>query len=110
MISPISYGKRSVRRLKHLNLTSKAAMTFDPVAMTVPYASIADNIRNNRGFVDSRVRPDKANENAEGNASPAVRRLLVPAANVRSTIFTLGCELGSHKILPSGFFLSAALF
>jgi len=65
--------------------------------MTVPYALIADNIRNNRGFDDLRGRPDKANEIAEGNASPALRRLLVRVANVGSTIFTLGCELGLHQ-------------
>jgi hypothetical protein len=65
--------------------------------MTVPYAAIADDIRNNSGFEDLRGRPDKASAIAEGNASPALRRLLVRIANVGSTIFTLGCELGSHQ-------------
>jgi hypothetical protein len=78
-------------------MTFKFTFRVDPVGMTVPYAAIADDIRNNSGFEDLRGGPDKASAIAEGNASPALRRLLVRIANVGSTIFTLGCELGSHQ-------------
>jgi hypothetical protein len=78
-------------------MTFKFTFRVDPVGMTVPYAAIADDIRNNSGFEDLRGRPDKASAIADGNASPALRRLHVRIANVGSTIFTLGCELGSHQ-------------
>jgi hypothetical protein len=78
-------------------MTFKFTFRVDPVGMTIPYAAIADDILNNSGFEDLRGHPDKASAIAEGNASPALRRLLVRIANVGSTIFTLGCELGSHQ-------------
>ena len=71
-------------------MTFKFTFRVDPVGMTVPYAAIADDIRNNSGFEDLRGRPAKASAIAEGNASLALRRLLVRIANVGSTIFTLG--------------------
>jgi hypothetical protein len=63
---------------------------------TVPYPAVEDDIRKNRGFVDLRGRPDRAMEIAEGDASPALRNLLVRVASSNSPIFTLGCDLGSH--------------
>jgi hypothetical protein len=72
----------------------------DPGAITVPYAAITDDIRRNRGFVDLRGHPDKANEIVEGNDSPALRHLLVRLANVGSAILTLGCDLGAHQEPP----------
>jgi hypothetical protein len=71
----------------------------DSEAITVPYAPITDGIRRNRGFVDLRGHPEKAKDIAEGNESPALRRLLIRIAYVGSTIFTLGCDLGSHQEL-----------
>jgi hypothetical protein len=69
----------------------------DPEAITVPYAPITDGIRRNRGFVDLRGHPEKAEDIAEGNESPALWRLLIRIAYVGSTIVTLGCDLGSHQ-------------
>jgi len=66
-------------------------------AMTVPYGPIRDEIRDNRGFVDIRGRPDKAREILEGKDSPALGKLLVRLAAPGSPIFTLGCDLGSHR-------------
>lgn len=65
-------------------------------ATTVPYAAVTDDIRYNRGFLDLRGRPDRAKEVAEGNASAALRNLLIQVASPDSPIFTLGCDLGSH--------------
>jgi hypothetical protein len=65
-------------------------------ANTVPYVPIQDDIRDNRGFVDLRGRPDMASEIAEGHISPALRDLLTRVANPHSPIFTVGCDLGSH--------------
>jgi hypothetical protein len=69
----------------------------DPNAITVPYAPIADDIRQNRGFVvDLREHPEKARDIAEGNQSSALRHLLVRVAAAGSPIFTLGCDMGAH--------------
>jgi hypothetical protein len=65
-------------------------------ATTVPYPAVKDNIRENRGFLDLRGRPDLAKEIEEGKASAALRDLLVKVARSNSPIFTLGCDLGSH--------------
>lgn len=65
-------------------------------ANTVPYAPVKDDIRDNRGFLDLRGRPEMAREIAEGHASPALCDLLTRVANPRSPIFTVGCDLGSH--------------
>jgi hypothetical protein len=65
-------------------------------AMTVPYASISDDVRNNRGFTDLRGHPERVKEIAEGMSSAALSRLLMKVAKVTSPIFTLGCDLGIH--------------
>jgi hypothetical protein len=65
-------------------------------ATTVPYSAVKDDIRENRGFVDLRGRPDLAKEIAEGAVSTALRDLLIKVASSKSLIFTLGCDLGSH--------------
>jgi hypothetical protein len=78
-------------------MTFKFSFNVDPEGMTVPYAPRTDEIRRNRGFVDLRGRPDKANEVHEGAESPALRNLLVRVAKTRSPIFTIGCDLGAHQ-------------
>jgi hypothetical protein len=40
---------------------------------TVPYGPVRDNIRNNRGFIDARGRPDLAASIAEGSESLALK-------------------------------------
>jgi hypothetical protein len=65
-------------------------------ATTVPYAAVKDDIRENRGFVDLRGRPDLAKKIAEAGVSIALRDLLINVASSKSPIFTLGCDLGSH--------------
>lgn len=64
--------------------------------ITVPYAPIFDNIRRNRGFIDTRRRPDLAATIAEGAASAALRDVLVDIAS-RDRYFSLGCDLGEHQ-------------
>ena len=78
-------------------MTFRFTLRVNSEGMTVPYASITDHIRRNRGFVDLRRHPDRATEIAEGKDSPALRNLLVRLANVGSAIFTLGCDLGTHQ-------------
>jgi len=78
-------------------MTFKFSFHVDPEGMTVPYPARTDEIRRNRGFVDLRGRPDEANEIAEGVDSLALRNLLVRIAKAGSPIFTIGCDLGSHK-------------
>jgi hypothetical protein len=75
----------------------KFSCHVDPEGMTVPYLPRTDEIRRNRGFVDLRGRPDKANEIAEGGDSLALRNLLVRVAKAGSPIFTIGCDLGAHQ-------------
>jgi hypothetical protein len=64
---------------------------------TVPYPPKRDKIRHNRGFTDLRGRPNKAKRIAEAQWSAALRRLLVRLADPDSPLFSLGCDLGSHK-------------
>jgi hypothetical protein len=78
-------------------MTFKFSFNADTAGMTVPYAPRTDEIRRNRGFVDLRGQPDKANEVAEGAESPALRNLLVRVAKAGSPIFTIGCDLGAHQ-------------
>src|SRR5213080_3107520 len=66
-------------------------------AITVPYGPMRDEIRHNHGFIDVRGRPHKAAEIVEAGGSPALRDLLVRVATPGSPIFTLGCDLGSHR-------------
>ena len=63
--------------------------------ITVPYAQIFDAIRKNRGFKDTRGRPDLAAEIAEGRESPALGKCLVRIAK-ENLYFSLGCDLGNH--------------
>ena len=62
---------------------------------TVPYGPIFDGIRNNRGFVDARGRPDIAASIAEGSESAALRKLLIRISE-ENVYFSLGCDLGMH--------------
>jgi hypothetical protein len=78
-------------------MSFKFSFHVDPQGMTVPYLPRTDEVQRNRGFVDLRGRPDKANEIAEGADSPALRNLLVRIAKVGSPIFTIGCDLGAHQ-------------
>jgi hypothetical protein len=78
-------------------MTFKFSFNVDPEGMTVPYAPRTDEIRRNRGFVDLRGRPDKANEVAAGAESLALRNLLVRVAKAGLPIFTIGCDLGAHQ-------------
>jgi hypothetical protein len=64
--------------------------------ITVPYAPIFDAIRKNRGFKDTRGRPDLAEEIAEGIESRALGKCLVRIAK-ENLYFSLGCDLGSHR-------------
>jgi hypothetical protein len=68
--------------------------------ITVPYPPLFDGIRKNRGFVDTRGRPDLASEIAEGLESNALRNCLVKISDENS-YFPLGCDLG-HNPDPNG--------
>jgi hypothetical protein len=68
---------------------------FDEEGMTVPYPPLFDDIRSNHGFVDIRGRPDLAYEIFEGTQSPALKELLVQLSRPHSSLFTLGCDLGT---------------
>jgi hypothetical protein len=69
---------------------------FDESAITVPYEPFSDDLRNNRGFVDLRGRPELAAEIAEGSGSPALKRLLMQLAQPDSKLFSVGCDLGTR--------------
>lgn len=74
------------------------AIEFQHGAMegiTVPYPPIADGVRNNRGFVDLRGRPDLAAQIVEGSVSISFQNLLV-AISSEGKFFSLGCDLGRH--------------
>ena len=60
--------------------------------ITVPYPPLFDGIRKNRGFVDTRGRPDLASDIAEGLESNALRNCLVKISDENS-YFPLGCDL-----------------
>ena len=77
-------------------MTFKYTFRVEDEGTTVPYPAVKDEIRDNRGFVDLRGRPDRADEIAESMASPALRNLLRELASTHSPIFTLGCDLGFH--------------
>jgi hypothetical protein len=77
-------------------MSFKFTFRVENEANTVPYPPVKDDIRDNRGFVDLRGRPDVAREIAEGHTSPALRDLLIRVADPRSPIFTVGCDLGIH--------------
>jgi hypothetical protein len=59
--------------------------------------SLFDDIRRNHGFVDVRGNPGLAAAIIEGDASPALRSLLVSLAATGSPLLTLGCDLGEHE-------------
>jgi hypothetical protein len=62
---------------------------------TVPYGPLFDGIRKNRGFVDTRGRPDIAASITEGSESAALRKLLIRISE-ENVYFSLGCDLGMH--------------
>jgi len=64
--------------------------------ITVPYAPTFDAIRKNRGFVDTRQRPDLAAKIIEGAESLALRNLLIDLAS-HDRYMSLGCDLGDHQ-------------
>ena len=64
--------------------------------ITVPYPPLFDDIRRNCGFIDTRRNPGLAANIAEGEASAALRDLLVDVAS-RDRYFSLGCDLGEHE-------------
>jgi hypothetical protein len=78
-------------------MTFKFSFRVDPEGMTVPYPSVTDEVRRNRGFTDLRKEPEKASQIAEGDGSSALRNLLIHVARNGSQIFTIGCDLGTHQ-------------
>jgi len=74
-----------------VNFTSAAK------GITVPYAALHDKIRRNHGFVDSRGRPDLADQIPELRRSDALKALVLTLSAPGSVYFSLGCDLGSHK-------------
>jgi hypothetical protein len=63
----------------------------------VPYGRSFKGGRTNRGFRDLRGHPDEAARVAEADRSPELRMLLKDAARASSRLFTIGCDLGSHR-------------
>lgn len=63
--------------------------------ISVPYAPIFDEVRVNRGFIDTRGKPEVAAKIAETATSPELRRLLVELAS-EGRLFSIGCDLGQH--------------
>jgi hypothetical protein len=75
----------------------KSKFRIESTAISVPYPPIADDIRNNRGYVDTRGRPDLAMNIAEGANSIALGHILSELAQPNSIIFSVGCDLGAHE-------------
>ena len=70
--------------------------------VTIPYAPVFDGVRMNRGFVDTRGRPDLAERISECTQSSAMKNLLLRVAQPGSKIFSVGCDLGSKSITEEG--------
>ncbi|MER8842853.1 hypothetical protein NKH86_29960 [Mesorhizobium sp. M0913] len=66
------------------------------VHTSVPYPAFFSSTRSNRGFVDLRGRPELAASTAEAETSKALRAFLVRIAATRTTLFSIGCDLGHH--------------
>jgi len=71
--------------------------TIDSKGITVPYPRLYDEIRKNHGFVDLRGKSDQAAAIIEGQFSPALKQLLVALAEPSSPLFSLGCDIGTHR-------------
>ena len=71
--------------------------TIAEVGITVPYPAKRDAIRHNRGFVDTRGRPDTARGIPELADSSALKALVIALAAPDSRYFSLGCDLGAHE-------------
>jgi hypothetical protein len=78
-------------------MTATIKYEIDQECVRVPYGPLVDEIRNNGGFTDLRGRPELACEVAEAQRSSALLRLLVVLAQPSSNVFSLGCDLGSHR-------------
>lgn len=74
---------------------------IDPEGMTVPYPPLFDHIRRNNGFEDVRGKPERAAAIVEASGSNALRALLVALAAPDSSLFTLGCDLGTSRALDA---------
>lgn len=74
------------------------SIEMDKEGMTVPYDPISDDVRSNRGFVDTRGRPGAASKIMEGRQSSAMKGLLVRVARVGSPIFSVGCDVGFKHV------------
>ena len=69
----------------------------DEVAITVPYKAVSDEVRQNRGFVDLRGRPDLAATISEGLNCASLQRFLIDLARPDSCAFSVGCDVGEHR-------------
>lgn len=76
-----------------VNITNSQS---NEVHTSVPYPAFFSSTRSNRGFVDLRGRPELAASIAEAETSKALRAFLVRIANTRTTLFSIGCDLGHH--------------
>ena len=76
-----------------VNITNSQS---NDVHTSVPYPAFFSSTRSNRGFVDLRGRPELAASIAEAETSKALRTFLVRIAATRTTLFSIGCDLGHH--------------
>ncbi|MBR2688763.1 MAG: hypothetical protein IKE42_12980 [Aquamicrobium sp.] len=76
-----------------VNITNSQS---NEVHTSVPYPAIFNSTRSNRGFVDLRGQPQLAASIAEAEASKALRAFLVRIAATRTSLFSIGCDLGHH--------------
>ena len=70
--------------------------------VTIPYGPMFEGVRMNRGFVDTRGRPDLAERISECTQSSEMKNLLVRVAQPGSDIFSVGCDLGNKNIAEEG--------
>ncbi|MEA2994290.1 MAG: hypothetical protein QOD40_3210 [Alphaproteobacteria bacterium] len=66
--------------------------------MPIPYGPAMRNGRKNRGFKDLRGKPEQAAAISEARESPMLRELLAAAALPAARLFTVGCDLGGHRL------------
>ena len=80
----------------------ESTIDMNEEGITVPYAPLFDDVRQNQGFVDARGRPDLASRIVEGTQSKAMRDLLVRLAHPNSRIFSIGCDVGKEYVMDEG--------
>lgn len=69
---------------------------------TVPYPPLFDGLSRNRGYLDTRGRPELVDDIPEALESPALCQLLKTLAAPDARFISLGCDVGQHVDTATG--------